>query len=193
MLKLEFSFILKDDMEAKLYCFQGKMPAERHVSSLAANQVYSPCFIQERFLLWFLGSGCVDVCTPLSVESLRFNDCWCTPKIILSALDKGIQNGFQRIPFFFILLDFVCRPSSNSSWLQNDFGLGLLQINSTILLFIPPKKYYLVWRGLLAPVGLSIAQDKLKKWIKILHKNKVNGQSIQKILNNTHILVNYHC
>lgn len=74
MLKLEFSFILKDDMEAKLYCFQGKMPAERHVSSLAANQVYSPCFIQERFLLWFLGSGCVDVCTPLSVESLRFND-----------------------------------------------------------------------------------------------------------------------
>lgn len=50
MLRLEFSLILKDDMEAKLCCFQGRMPAER-VSSLAANQVCGPCFIQGHFLL----------------------------------------------------------------------------------------------------------------------------------------------
>ena len=44
---------------------------------------------------------------------------------IVSSRLKGHKLGFQSIPLSFILLDFVCRPSSKSTWLQSDLTPGL--------------------------------------------------------------------
>lgn len=125
---------------------QNTIPAER-VSSLAANQVCSPCFIQGHFLLWFLDSGCADVCTPLSVESFGFSvsfDAQHPQNNTVSSWQKGHKSGFSENTIFFsILLDFVCSPSSNSTQLQNDFTPGMSpnqQHNFTF--FFPSKKYY---------------------------------------------------
>lgn len=114
MLRLGFSLILKDDMEAKLCCFQGKMPAARLWPMLHSRAL--PPLNPGKWMWW-----CI---TPLSVESFRFRDsvdAQHPQNNIVSSQQRDTKLGFRRISFSFILLDFVCRLSFNSTRLQNDF------------------------------------------------------------------------
>lgn len=141
------------------------------------QRVCGPCFIQGHFLLWILGSGCGDVSLPYlwshldSVTLLMPS----TPKIILSVPNKGIQNwAFGEYHF----------PSS--CWILF-VGSHLIPHGFKMTSHLLPNQWHNftvysikeILLGLKRPPGpnvFSIAQGKLKKWIKILHKNKVNGQ-----------------
>ena len=104
---------------------QNTIPAER-VSSLAANQVCGPCFIQGHFLLWFLDSGGADVCTPLSLESFRFSDsadAQHPQNKTVSSWQKGHKSGFSENPIFLHLAGFCLQPliqfHTVSEWLHS--------------------------------------------------------------------------
>lgn len=168
------------------------------MSSLAANQGCGPCFfIQGHLLLCFLSSGLGDVCIPLSVQSFRASnsvDAQHPQNNTVSSRQRDTKLGFQRTPFFFILLDFVCGLSSNSTWLQNDFTPGLLphQQHNFMVVFFPTKEVEVGLKRLLGPNNVLYCPRQAEKWIKISH-NKANGQTSQETINNTHILVNYCC
>lgn len=126
---------------------QNTIPAER-VSSLAANQVCSPCFIQGHFLLWFLDSGCADVCTPLSAESFGFSDSFDAQhpqNNTVSSWQKGHKSGFSENTIFFpsCWILFAAPLPILRSFKMTSFQV-CHQINSTILLFFfffQSKKY----------------------------------------------------
>lgn len=133
---------------SKVRCLQSVCPPWLQLTGFVAHASFKGTSSSDSWTVGVLMYVRPYLCSRLDSVTLLMPN---TPKIILSAPDKrDTKVGFQRIPFFFILLAFVGSPSSNSTQLQNASLQVCHPINSTIFTFFSTKEIFL---GLKRPPG----------------------------------------